>query len=500
MSYELDDIGLYWHPLGGNNIDQISGHCYHYMNVSKDKNGKKTKTSIIIDIGKYDNHRAFGIENSAAAVPDIRFLLQNNENRAEAILITHSHPDHLNGIVHYIKAGYKLPPLYSGSYTFIILKGLFEYFNVKQCDYPQFNVIKDGDTLTIGNIEIEVLASSHTCFDSLGFIIKTDSTTLYHSGDMKIDNSTYFRKPTNIKRLKELASSIDIVMADFCQVYKSGFTPREVDTFKRIVKSIKKSGKKKIFIPVYPTHPEMYIVAFLAALKVKKNVVFCGSKDFYSYLDLITQYKISFEKIANGHINILYKPSEEICYLDDNYVVIGDFNELDPIFEATSKNSYAIITSKVFFNPIRKILKEKNIQYIDVTTAPELQGYGHGFLEDYKYLNKILKYPTFIPSHCPRFVIDNFRELAKVLKIKIIDETPMNNEIYKINKGKCELIRKKPAIWLVVVYNGDKAYYTTILQTPTAGKGDIRSTISERRSKKHIKACIYKERKGKKTI
>lgn len=40
----------------------------------------------------------------------------------------------------------------------------------------------------------------------------------------------------------------------------------------------------------------MYIMAFLAALKLRKNVIFYGNKDFYSYLKLIVRYGISFEK------------------------------------------------------------------------------------------------------------------------------------------------------------------------------------------------------------
>lgn len=495
MSDELKEKGLFWHPLGGNNIDQISGHCYHYMDISSNKNNESIKTSIIIDIGKYDNHSAFNVENSVAALPDIRFLLNDDASKAKAILLTHSHPDHINGIVHYIKAGYKLPPLYSGAYTFMILEDLFNLFDIPKTDYPEFNIIKDGDILNIGSFTIEALSSSHTCFDSLGFVLKTDNATIYHSGDMKIDASTYFRKPTNIKRLKMLKGDIDVVMADFCQIYKSGFTHKEVDTFKRMIESIKASRKKKIFIPVYPTHPEMYIIAFLAALKMKKNVVFCGSKDFYSYLELITRYEISFDEIAKNKIKILYHPNEDLASLDDNYVIIGDFNNLPPVFNASSKDSYAIITSKTFFNPIRKILKREKIEFIDSSIAPELQGYGHGFIEDYKYLNEILGHPTFIPSHCPRFVIDSFRNLAKMLNIKIINRTPMNNEIYKIAKNDCELIKAMPAVWLIAVYDNNKASFMEVYQVPTAGKGNIRSTISYRRSNIHIKAEIHKEKK-----
>ena len=125
MEKLLKDTGLYWQPLGGNNIDQISGHSYRYTNVCK-SSGKIERETILIDLGKFDNHQALGIKNSAAAVPDIRIFIENTKNMPKALFLTHSHPDHLNGIVHYLKNGYKLPPLYAGKYTFMILYDLLE--------------------------------------------------------------------------------------------------------------------------------------------------------------------------------------------------------------------------------------------------------------------------------------------------------------------------------------------------------------------------------------
>ncbi|MDD4556460.1 MAG: MBL fold metallo-hydrolase [Alphaproteobacteria bacterium] len=495
MINKPQNTGFFWQPLGGNNIDQYSGHCYHYFNIEKNELDELEQTSILIDLGKFDNHQAFGIENSSAAIPDVRNLLAPTGN-LQALFITHSHPDHLNGILHYLKAGYKLPPLYAGKYTFMILDDLLKEFGVAKKDYPVFNIIESGDKLKIGSIEIETIASSHTCFDSLGFILKTKNICLYHTGDMKIDNSTYFRKPTDLARLKALKDEIKYVVADFCQVFQSGYTPKESDTFNKMVSLIEKSKKQKILIPVYPTHPEMYLIAFLSALKTKKNVVFYGNKDFYTYLNLIIAYGISFSKMAENKIKVLYKVNDEIDKLGDDYVVIGTFNDLHEKFSATEKNCFGIITAKTFFNHLCQQLNEQKIKYVNAVQLPELQGYGHGFIKDYQEINRILEQPTFIPTHAPAFVIDNFRELAEHVHLNLIEETPLNNSIYNLLEDKIEKVWSKPAKWLIVIYQGESANLVEVFQTPTAGKGNLKNTTSKKRNFRQIRSYLNKIKKG----
>lgn len=491
MSEYREKDGLYWKPLGGNNIDQISGHCYQYTDICHTKTSSQ-QTTIIVDIGKFDNYQALGTSHACAAVPDIRELLIGSEFKAEAVFLTHSHPDHLNGIPHYLKAGYRLPPLYGGKYTKMILEDLYIQFNIPEEVQPSFTIIDDGDVIRIGSLKIEVIAASHTCFDSFGFIISSKHATVYHTGDMKTDSSTYFRKPTNLKRLKELRQNIDYVVADFYGIYDDGFAVKEVDTFKKLVSLIKKSKKNKIFIPVYPTHPEMYIIAFLAALKLKKNVVFFGNPDFYSYLKRIIEYGVSFTDLARNRIKVIYTHDrEEIAQLDNNYAVIGTYNHVSLAFDANSRDSYGIITATTFFNPFKGQLNSNNIKFTSVDQEPTLQGFGHGFLGDYELLNSILDQPIFIPTHCPIFMIDNFRELAQYIGIRLLCDTPINGETYRLEKGNCVPVDKQNALWLTVCYNAGMASFTEVLQKPTSGEGFLKRTISSRRCKNKFNMYLH---------
>jgi len=495
MSGYFSECGLYWRPLGGNNIDQISGHCYQYTDIKKSKSGIKAST-IIVDIGKFDNHQALGIKNSVAAVPDIRELLNTPLLSTEAIFLTHSHPDHLNGIIHYVNAGYKLPELYGGKYTKLILDELYTEYNIPIENQPNFNLINSGNKIKCGSFIIEIIPSSHTCFDSFGLIITNhEGIKVYHTGDMKTDNSTYFRKPTDLKRLSQLSGKINFAVTDFYGVTDDGFAVREVDTFKKLVQIIKTSKRKKIFIPVYPTHAEMYIIAFLAALKTKKNVIFYGNNDFYSYLNLIKNYGIDFQKIAKKQIKVIIGTPNEIKDFDDNFAVIGTFNTLGNYFKEKPSDSLGIITSGTFFNPLRGQLNARNIPFVGVKDYPVLQGCGHGAWGDIEKINSILNGPCFIPTHCPTYVIDGCRQLACETNIKIASPTPQNNHVYKLSKSSFEEISQQPASWLVANYSSGKAILTEVWQTPTSGMGFLKRTLSKRRCYNKFKTMLYKRQK-----
>ena len=153
MNEAINQVGLYWQPLGGNNIDQISGHCYRYTDLQLKTNKKLSRTTILVDLGKFDNHQALGVRNSAAAVPDIRTLLGSGEDTAKALFLTHSHPDHLNGIIHYLKAGYRLPTLYAGKYTFMILADLDKIYQIPRTKRPPEIEIAPGDNIKIGSLQ-----------------------------------------------------------------------------------------------------------------------------------------------------------------------------------------------------------------------------------------------------------------------------------------------------------------------------------------------------------
>ena len=110
-------------------------------------------------------------------------------------------------------------------------------------------------------------------------------------------------------------------------------------------------------------------------------------------------------------------------------------------------------------------------------------------------LHNVIPNAVYIPTHCPVFVTDYFRELAEFLKIKLIEQTPHNNEIYQLCKKKTLLIQKNFSLWLAVTYQNGRAFFTEVEQKPTSGEGFLKRTLSKKRCLAQFRAYLYKRKK-----
>lgn len=131
----------------------------------------KTKnTKILIDLGIT---KSYAIEKLSE--------LNVDPNEIKAILITHTHTDHIQGLKTFLKT-YK-PILYVNKTIKQILDEYVVYNNYH---------IYENDSFTIDDVDVTVIKTSHDAKGSVGFVLKNENKSMVYITDTGYVNERYF--------------------------------------------------------------------------------------------------------------------------------------------------------------------------------------------------------------------------------------------------------------------------------------------------------------------
>ena len=126
--------------------------------------------------------------------------LNINAYDIDAILITHTHVDHIQGLKVFLKK-YK-PKVYV---TEDILTRLMEY------DLNMDYIIYDNGKAKINDVNVEIIKTSHDAPESIGFIISSNDKSCVYITDTGYINNKYFEQLSN-KNMYVLESNHDVEM------------------------------------------------------------------------------------------------------------------------------------------------------------------------------------------------------------------------------------------------------------------------------------------------
>ena len=121
-------------------------------------------------------------------------------NEIKAILITHTHVDHVQGLKVFLKKYH--PKLYVNKIILALLREYIDDFDYVLYDTPSFD---------IDDITVDVIKTSHDVKGSVGFIIKNKDKSLVYITDTGYINNRYFEKLSN-HNLYIMESNHDVEM------------------------------------------------------------------------------------------------------------------------------------------------------------------------------------------------------------------------------------------------------------------------------------------------
>ena len=197
-------------PLGG--LEQIG------MNITAFEYGDSI---IVVDCGiAFPSEDMPGID---CVIPDITYL-KDNASKVKGFVITHGHEDHIGALPYILKE--LNVPVYSTRLTIALIRRKLEEHKI--ADSAKLFVVKHGDTVPLGDFNVEFIKTNHSISDSSALAIFSPAGVIFHTGDFKIDYTPVFGEAADLQRMAELGrDGVLALLCDSTNAVRPGFTMSE---------------------------------------------------------------------------------------------------------------------------------------------------------------------------------------------------------------------------------------------------------------------------------
>ncbi len=363
------------------------------------------KDIIIVDSGiMFPEDYMLGID---MVIPDIRYLYgPEKRQKIRGIVLTHGHEDHI-GAIPYILRELNLP-IFGTPFTLGILEE-----KLKEHDLP-FKVslftVKTGNSITLGDFEIEFIRVAHSIIDGASLAIKTPIGTIIHTGDFKLDQTLDKNSVTDINRIAHYGDNgILALFSDSTNIEKEGFTISEND-IKNTFRNIFQGNGRRIIVALFASNIHRISELLSLAVEFNKKVIFSG-RSLLTYTKVAR--KLGYLKIPEDILideeTIDYYNPEELLILTtgtqgEAMSALSRISVNDHKYIKIKPNDLVLLSSKFIPGNEKAISKIINNLYrrgaeVYYENISEIHVSGHASKEELKLMINIAKPKYFVPVH-----------------------------------------------------------------------------------------------------
>jgi ribonuclease J len=237
-------------PLGG--LGEVGKNCMAIVCGQR---------AIVVDCGITFAHAELGVER-------ISPLLDALEPYSlEGIFLTHGHEDHIGALPHLLER-FDVP-VYGPRYAIELLRRRAHEFEV--LNSARLQSVRAGEHIRTANFEVEPISVSHSIADAFALVVDAASQRIVHSGDFKIDGSTF-----DLPRFEALGrEGVDLLLADSTNALEPGSTTSEgavAETLARVLDDAKLS----IFVALFASNGVRLRTLVEAAKRCGRTVFLVG--------------------------------------------------------------------------------------------------------------------------------------------------------------------------------------------------------------------------------
>lgn len=358
-------------------------------------------------------------------IPDFSYI-EKNIDKVKGLVITHGHEDHI-GALPYLLKNVNIP-MYGTPFTMGLVEGKLREHNL--LNKAKMNIVKAGQKIKLGCMEIELIHVNHSIPDAVGVAIHSPAGTLVHTGDFKIDCTPLQGEMIDLCRFAQIgANGVLALFADSTNAERQGYTITEQKVIASFENLFRQAENNRIIIASFASNIARIQEIINCAVKYDRKVAFSG-RSMINYMTIADE--LGLLKIPEGiviDIDLLNK------YPKEKTVLLTTGSQGEPM-SALSRMAYSdhrkvevgpedfIIISanpipgneKMVGAVINELLK-KGCKVV-YESMYEVHVSGHACQEELKIIHGITKPKYFLPVHGEQKHLHHHAKLAKNMGMK----------------------------------------------------------------------------------
>ncbi|MCR5503746.1 MAG: ribonuclease J [Lachnospiraceae bacterium] len=433
-------------PLGGFNKLGMNMTVMEYQN-----------DIIVIDCGaSFPQNNSFGIDTT---IPDITYLKENRE-KIRGVILTHAHEDHI-GAVPYVLPEIDVP-VYGTPLTVALVKkkvaslGIGEGIRTK--------VIRQGNTIKLGEFRVEFIKSNHSIPDSVMLAIYSPAGIIIHTGDFKVDYAPVIGGSIDLQRLGMLGyKGVLAVMSDSTNSMRKGSSESEAMVADRIDALFAQHRHERLIISTFASNMDRVQQIIEIAERHKRKVILHGDdmKNIFS-----EAMKLGYITIPEN--TLIEEPTKEECDADDVvFIIAGQHGESLTELTKIAEGSHELIRVRPKDTLIFSSIQVRGYEdtFSRTISSLETQGVhieyrqahatGHACEEELKLIYSLIRPEYVIPAHGEFRQRRAAGELAETVgvekeKILMLDD----GDVLELSEKSAKVVKKAPAGEMIVDGSG----------------------------------------------
>ena len=409
---------------------------------------------VIIDAGvSFPESELMGVDY---VLPDFTFL-KENEDKIQALLITHGHEDHIGGVP-FLLQSVNIPAIYAPNHAKELIAVKLQDRNIR---YDNLYGYDDKTKLKFKYIEVEFFRITHSIPDSHGISLTTPDGRIVTTGDYKFDLTPIGPMADLYKMAKLGEEGVDVLIGDSTNALNEGFSSSESVVDETLNEMFGKWKNNRIIIATFASNIYRVKHIFETCFKYNRKICIFGRS-------MENNINISLNGGYIDHKELLVSPEEannlkpsEVCIL-----CTGSQGEplaaLSRIANGTHKQIKLRPDDVVIFSSsaipgnalsISKTINKLYLKGVKVYTNNILQDLhtsGHANEEEIKLMIRLIKPKYLMPFH------GDYRMLKKQANIGINCGIPKENTF--ILKNGDTLTLKNHVITRGESYSGQDIY------------------------------------------